>query len=82
MGWAPIRLCQTYTLKHYWQALDNEWAAVPTRALWVCDSDGWPYLPGNWTGRCNWGWPYLPAQVQRTLVIQPTIWEAFKCDTK
>ena len=47
VGWTPTGLCQTQTTKHAWVAWNDAWAAVPTGALWVCGSNGWPYLPGN-----------------------------------
>lgn len=30
VGWAPTGMCQTWTLKHYWEAQNDVWAAVPT----------------------------------------------------
>ena len=78
VGWTLIGPCQKHTLKHYWEAWNNTWAAVLTGILWVYGSHGWPYLPRNWTGHCTWGWLYLPVQVQKTLMIQLVNWEAFK----
>ena len=78
VGWALTGLCQTWTLKHDWKAWADVWAVFPTGALWVCGTHVWIYLPGNCTGHCTGGWPYLPARVQKTLVVRPTSWEAFK----
>ena len=58
VGWILTGLCQTQTLKHFWKAWNDVWCAVPTGALWVCGSHGWPYLLGNWTGCCTQGWPF------------------------
>ena len=78
VGWTPIGVCRKHTLNHSWEVQNKAWAAVPTGALWVCGSHGWPYLPGNWTGHGTWGWLYLPAQVQKTLTNQPVNWEVLK----
>ena len=50
----------------------SHWRPLGVWLTWVA------YLPGNWTGHCTWGWPYLPACVQKTLIRQPTNWQAFE----
>uniref|UniRef100_A0A8C9NZX4 Uncharacterized protein n=1 Tax=Spermophilus dauricus TaxID=99837 RepID=A0A8C9NZX4_SPEDA len=46
---------------------------LPWGALWICGSNGWPYLPYHWTGRCTWGWPYIPARVRPLLPQMPRV---------
>ena len=53
LGWTSIGLCQKHTCKHCWEVRNGAWAVVPTGALWVCCSNGWPYLTRNWAGRCT-----------------------------
>ena len=76
VGWTPTGLCQKHTLKHSWEAQNNEWTAIPTGAFWVCGSHGCLYLPRNWTGRCTWGGLICLPQF-RKLTIRPVNWKVF-----
>lgn len=35
--------------------------------LWTCSTDGWSYLPYNWTGACALAWLHLSGYIREIL---------------